>query len=281
MSLRQSKIEKYLKMDLNPVAILWTDHKPAKALQYKPGKFGCSMHLAAEAAKGKTAVLDADTSGCFTAAAAFGFGKIQDRWLLDMDLYYAFLSCGAMDGEIEEGLKEAIRESSKQGSSPRNALQTMMEGEGYKKSREIVKEYIDSLPDLPIKEKYVVMKPLKEVDSEKETPVQVVFFVNPNQLSALVKLANFRSGKSDRIKVSGGSACQDIGIYAYQEARADNPKAILGLTDVYARNNLKRSLGSDKLSLTIPMKLFMTMEDDADESLLVRATWKELSAVKN
>ncbi len=274
----QSKIEAYLKMDLNPVAILWSNHKPDKARQYKPGKFGCSMHLAVQAAKGKTAVLDADTSGCFTAAAAFGFGRVKDKWMLDMDLYYAFLSCGAKDREIDDGLKELINASSKQGSSPRDALQTMMEGEGYKKTREIVKEYIDSLPDIQIREKYVVMKPLREVDPGKETPVQIVLFVNPDQLSALVKLANFTTGKSDMVKIRGGSACQDIGIYAYQESLEDNPKAILGLLDVYARNSLKRTLGSDKLTLTIPMKLFMTMEEDADESLLSKATWKKLTS---
>ncbi len=275
----KSKIKNYLKMDLNPVAIQWSNHKPDNAFQNKPGKFVCSMHLAVSAAKGKTVVLDANTSGCFTAAAAFGFGKIQDRWLLDMDLYYAFLSCGVKDGEIDEDLKKLIEVSARQGSSPRDSLQTMMEGEGYKKSRDIVKAYIDALPNIQIKEKYVVMKPLKEVDPEIEIPVQVVFFVNPNQLSALVKLANFTTGKSDMVKVAGGSACQDIGIYAYQESQDETPRAILGLTDVYARNSLKRTLGADILSLTIPMKLFLTMEENADESLLSKTTWKELSAL--
>ncbi len=275
----QSKIENYLKMDLNPVAILWSNNKPDKARQYKPGKFGCSMHLAVQAAKGKTAVLDADTYGCcVTAAAAFGFGKIQDHWQMDMDFYYAFLSCGLKDGEIDDGLKELINAASKQGSAPRDFLHTLLEGEGYKKSRETVKDYIDSLPDIQINEKYVVMKPLKEVDPGKEIPVQVVFFVNPHQLSTLVKLANFTTGKSDRVKIKGGSACQDIGIYAYQESREDNPRAILGLMDVYARNSLKHTLESDILSLTIPMKLFLTMEENADESLLSKATWKELSS---
>jgi uncharacterized protein (DUF169 family) len=66
----KSKIENYLNLDLNPVAIIWSNDKPEKALQYKEGKFGCAMHLVAQAAKGKTAVLDGYTSGCFTAAAA-------------------------------------------------------------------------------------------------------------------------------------------------------------------------------------------------------------------
>jgi uncharacterized protein (DUF169 family) len=273
----KSKVENYLNLDLNPVAIIWSNDKPEKALQFKEGKFACAMHLVAQAAKGKTVVLDADTSGCFTAAAAFGFGKIEDRFLLDMDYYYSFLSCGMKDRGIDDGLKELINAAAEQGLAPQNALHTLLEGEGFKKSRELVKEYVDSLPDIQVNEKYVVMKPLKEVDLEKETPVQVVFFVNPNQLSALIKLANFSSGNSDMVKIGGGSACQDIGLYAYQESREDNPKAILGFTDVYARNNLKRTIGPDKLTFTIPMKLFMSMEEDADESLFIRDTWKKLS----
>ena len=58
----KSKIENYLQMDLNPVAIIWSNDKPEKALQLKEGKWACAMHLVAQAAKGKTAVLDRGTS---------------------------------------------------------------------------------------------------------------------------------------------------------------------------------------------------------------------------
>ena len=273
----KSKIESYLNLDLNPVAIIWSNDKPDKALQYKEGKFACVMHLVTQVAKGKTAVIDTDTCGCFTAAQAFGFAKIEDKYPLGMDFYYGFLSCGMKDTGISDELKELITAAARQGSAPQDSLHILLEGEGYKKCRELVKEYVDSLPDIKIKEKYVVMKPLKEVDQEKDALVQVVFFVNPNQLSALVKLANYRTGISDMVKITNGSACQDIGLYAYQESLYDNPKAILGLVDVYARNNIKRNIGTDKLTFTAPMKLFITMEEDADESLLVRDTWKELS----
>jgi len=274
----KSKIADYLNLGLNPVAIIWSNDKPDKAIQHKNGKFACAMHLVAQAAKGKTVALDGDTSGCFTAAPAFGFGKMEEKFLLDMDYYYAFLSCGMKDVGIDDWMKELINVAAKLGLAPQDALHMLLEGEGYKKSREVVKEYVDSLPDIQINEKYVVIKPLKEVDLEKETPVQVVFFVNPNQLSALIELVNFRTGKSDMVKIGGGSGCQDIGLLGYQESREENPRAILGFTDLYARNKLKRIVGKDKFTLTVPMKLFITMEEDADESLLVRDTWKKLSA---
>ena len=130
------------------------------------------MHLVAQAAKGKTAVLDDETYGCVTARSAFGFGKFEDRWPLDMDYYYAFLSCGMKDRGIDDEMKELITAASKHGSAPQNMLHLLMEGEGYKKNREIVKEHVDSWPVFKIEEKYVAMKPLKDVDSEKETLVK-------------------------------------------------------------------------------------------------------------
>ena len=277
----KSKIEQYLNLDLHPVAIIWSDDKPEKALQLKEGKYACAMHLVARAAKGKTAALDAATCGCATAASAFGFGRFEDKWLLGMDYYYAFLSCGMKDKGIDDEMKELLTAASKQGLAPQNFLHFLLEGEGYKKSRELVKKHVDSWPIVQIKEKYVVMKPLKEVDEKNETPVQIIFFTNPNQLSALITLANCSTGKSDMVKVGGGSACQDVGLFAYQESQEASPRAIIGFKDIFARNNLKNSIGTDKMTFTVPKKLFMTMEADVDHSLLVRHTWKELSTLKD
>ena len=276
----KSKIERYLNLELNPVAVLWSDEKPEKALQFKQGKYACAMRLVAAAAQGRTAVLDANTSGCVTAASAFGFGKFEDKWPLGMDLYYGFLSCGMKDKGIDEELQELINAASEQGSAPQHMVDLLMEGEGYKKTRELVKEHVDSWPIFQIEEKYVVLKPLKNVDSDNETPVQIIFFANPNQLSALITLANCSTGKSDMVKVGGGSACQDVALFAYQEAQEKNPRAILGFKDIFARNNLKRTVGTDKMTLTVPVKLFMTMEQDVDDSLLARDTWEELSGMK-
>ena len=276
----ESKIESYLNLELNPVAVIWSNDKPGKALQFKQGKYACAMRLVAAAAKGRTAVLDANTSGCVTAASAFGFGGFEDKWLLGMDYYYGFLSCGMKDKGIDEDLKELINAAAKQGAAPQNMVHLLLEGEGYKKTRELVKEHVESWPVFQIEEKYVVLKPLEDVDSDRETPVQIIFFANPNQLSALITLASCSTGRSDMVKVGGGSACQDVGLFAYQESRERNPRAILGFKDIFARNNLKRTIGQDKMTLTVPIKLFMTMEQDADDSLLARDTWKELSSEK-
>jgi len=49
--------------------------------------------------------------------------------------------------------------------------------------------------DIP--SKYVVFKPLENVDSAAEIPRVAIFFVDPDQLSALVVLANYGRGDNE------------------------------------------------------------------------------------
>jgi uncharacterized protein (DUF169 family) len=54
-----------LRLDHEPVAILWSNTKPEGALQIKPHIQTCIMPFFAQVAmKGKTAVFDRETYGC-------------------------------------------------------------------------------------------------------------------------------------------------------------------------------------------------------------------------
>ncbi len=54
-----------LRLDYEPVAILWSNTKPQGALQIKPHGQTCIMPFFAQVAtKGKTAVFDRETYGC-------------------------------------------------------------------------------------------------------------------------------------------------------------------------------------------------------------------------
>jgi uncharacterized protein (DUF169 family) len=65
-----------LRLDQEPVAILWSNVKPEGALQIKPHGFGCIMPFFAHVAmKGKTAVFDRESYGCPGARAGLGFGN--------------------------------------------------------------------------------------------------------------------------------------------------------------------------------------------------------------
>jgi len=63
-----------LRLDHEPVAILWSNTKPEGALQIKPHGQTCIMPFFGQVAmKGKTAVFDRESYGCPGARAGLGF----------------------------------------------------------------------------------------------------------------------------------------------------------------------------------------------------------------
>ena len=71
----ESQIAQAIKLKYQPVALLWADEKPAGAMQFSEGKWGCVMWLAVSAAKGKPAVADVKTFGCIGGGVGLGFGN--------------------------------------------------------------------------------------------------------------------------------------------------------------------------------------------------------------
>jgi hypothetical protein len=70
----ESKIADAVSLKHQPVALIWSDEKPAEAVQFQEGKWGCIMWLAASAANSKAAVCDRKTFGCFGGGVGMGFG---------------------------------------------------------------------------------------------------------------------------------------------------------------------------------------------------------------
>lgn len=71
----QSQIAQAFRLRHQPVAMSWSDHKPENAIQFKEGKWGCILWLAAHAARGKSAACDRRTFGCFGGGVGMGFGN--------------------------------------------------------------------------------------------------------------------------------------------------------------------------------------------------------------
>ena len=61
----ESSIAQALKLKYHPVAVIWTDDRPEKAMGFKQGKWGCVMWMLAAAAKGKATAFDKSTYGCW------------------------------------------------------------------------------------------------------------------------------------------------------------------------------------------------------------------------
>jgi uncharacterized protein (DUF169 family) len=267
----QSKVEQILDLQYHPVAILWTDQKPAGALQFRQGKWGCVMALFAQAAAGgRTAVLDRETFGCSGGGIGLGFGNQYETWQGGIDCFYGFLSTGNEGRADAERIAEGYRRAGR-----KLAAERFLRGEGIVKTPELAKKYVDSLPIVDVPSRYVVFKPLIDVEAN-ETPVIVIFVANPDQVSALVTLANYGRGTTDNVVVRSGAGCQSIGIQAYVEARSKQPRAVIGMTDTAARIYTAAMLGHNFLTFAVPFKMFSELESNVEGSFLQKETWARL-----
>lgn len=260
----QSKIAEAIGMKHSPVAVLWSDERPDGAVEFQKGRWGCVMSLVTTAAKGRIAVCSRETVGCNGGVSGMGFGSTYDRFPGGIE---HFLSNGNPDlCKTEEGRRIA------------EAHPDMVKGERYIKTPELARKFVDALPVREIPAKYVVFKPLEMVAGDEE-PRTVVFLVNPDQLSALIVLANYGRESSDNVIAPMGAGCHQIGILPYREAESDLPRAVIGLTDLSARKITNRAVGKDILSFSVPYAMFCEMEDNADGSFLHRDTWAEVMEI--
>jgi hypothetical protein len=155
-----------------------------------------------------------------------------------------------------------------------------MHGERYLKTPEHVKRFIQGLPITDIPAPYVVFKPLGAVDDDAACQV-VIFFADPDQLSALVILANYDRESNDNVIIPYAAGCQTVGIYPYREAAADVPRAVVGLTDISARTYIRQQLGDHLMTFAVPFKMFQEMERNVKGSFLERPVWEKLAESKN
>lgn len=236
-----SRIARELKLRCQPVAIIFTNEKPKKAMQFVPGKWACVIAMLNAAAKGKTAVFDKNTCGCGGGVVGLGFSDKFDQ----------------IPGGIEYLLSTGRGEG-------------YPEGEGFKKTPELAKTFVEELPTTVIPFTYVVFKPLSDVDLAKETPQLVCILANADQISALGALANYDRPGGGSVIIPFGAGCHTICLIPYNESKCCSPRAVVGLTDVFARPQID----ADLLSFTVPFKRFMEMENNVPGSFLEKSFWK-------
>jgi uncharacterized protein (DUF169 family) len=160
-----------------------------------------------------------------------------------------------------------------------DAFDHFMHGERYMKSPAQVKQFIRGLPIVDIPAAYVVFKPLAEIDEDDDAQV-AVFFGDPDQLAALVILANYGRETNENVIIPYAAGCQTVGIYPYREAQSDLPRAVVGLTDISARTYIRQQLGEHLMTFAVPMKMFAEMEGHVAGSFLERRVWEKLAEDK-
>lgn len=250
----ESLIAEAVNMRYSPVAVLWTDEKPQPALQFKEGRWGCVVAMLRAAARGRTAVFDRQTFGCLGGGVGLGFGNQYNQFPGGIEY---FLSTGNKEFCQTEAGQQIVRH-----------MPDLEQGEGYLKTPDLARKFVENLPMRDVPTEYVVFKPI-ELVTENQQPQAIVFLVNPDQLSALVVLANYARETNINVVAPFGAGCHSTCIIPYREADQEQPRAIIGLTDISARKHVER----DILSFSVPYKMFLEMEHNVPGSFLERKTW--------
>jgi hypothetical protein len=267
-----SKMADAIHLPTHPVALIWADAVPSGATSFKPDLWGCAMGLfAAAAAKGRVGAFGRQTYGCWGAGVALGFGNLYDTFPGGVSGFCRFLANG--NGDTEEGRQMGEQIAGWVG---QRMADDFLLGERYLKNPEATRRFLEVLPMRDIPARYVVVKPLESADPQTEDIKSVTFFVDPDRLSALVILANYTEPDKENVIVPWAAGCQVMGIFGYRELEREHPRAIIGLTDLSARETVRASLGKDVMSFTAPWPVFQKMEENVENSFLQRHTWRHL-----
>jgi len=263
-----------LRLDYKSAAILWSNTKPEGALQIKPHVQTCIMPFFAQVVtKGTTVVFDRESYGCPGARAGLGFGN---------GYYDAFGGAGV---EFMAAFFVKGEESSKNPDAYCATVQHIPEGERakfihgerlHKNTKKAQRFMTEDLPITDIAEKYVIFTPLSAVKPD-EHPVVVIFIANPLQITGLVTLVSAVREGTDSVRVPPMAACQQIGAFAYDEARKEHPRAVLGYTDLAARANVGKTIPENMFTFAVPYTLFLEMEDEAKDGVFDGPIWKGLA----
>jgi len=269
----ESLIAKAIHLETKPVALVWADAAPEGATRFKPGRWGCVVNMfAVAAARGRAGAFDRQTYGCWGGGVGLGFGNRYEVFPGGVDCFYGFLSQGNAGSERGRAIGEHMKAS-----GGNRMADDFLYGEGYIKDAETTRRFVESMPMRDIPAEFVVVKPLAQADAEHDDVKNVTFFVNPHQLSALVILANYARPDIENVIVPWAAGCQVMGIFAYRELERERPRALIGMTDISARENVRPILGEHVMSFTAPWPLFQEMESHVDGSFLQRETWHSLT----
>jgi uncharacterized protein (DUF169 family) len=221
-----------------PLAFYYTDDERHAELA-KPGSLPrCVIAILALVRKGRALCLDSESVGCFGGRRYLGF-----REEARADFEY-FLSCG-IPGKVE--------------------------GERYKKTPELATRAIEHMPKFRAPSRFIVFKRWDLLE-EPDEPDVVIFFASPDVLSGLFTLANFDEAEPNVVFTPFGSGCSSIVQYPCLEKDSDRERAILGLFDVSARPFIPENV----LSFSVPMKRFVRMVRNMEESFLTTGSWKKV-----
>ena len=139
------------------------------------------------------------------------------------------------------------------------------------------KNYADKVPVYGDGTDVVVLQPVTEAEKAGAPIDTVVFLVDPLEYSALVTLAGFfREIDDSVVRSMFALACEQIYVMPRQEGESDKPRMVLGMTEFYPR----RFIDPDRMTLSMPYKLYKSLDDDCPYSFLKDEHWREAAQPK-
>lgn len=238
------KIADILKLDLIPVAIYRAEKMPEDA---SVPTAHCSIPplLVNCARTGQKWSADKEHLFCHGATSGFGFGGMGNRQRSAWKISY-----------IPEEHKCEMSHG----------------GKGEFKNPEIAMVHLDAIKDYGDGSDAIVFQSLDDAIAENRPIEVVVFLADPTRISALSLLAGYsKTTPGPAVVMPYGHACQQIYALPRAEGESDDPHAVLGMTDLYAR----RYVPSDIMSFAVPYKLFQKMDAEVEESFLGKDKWPE------
>ena len=261
----ESYISNELGLKFAPIDLLKSDEKPSDAKGPKPGRGGCVMSFVAQTiAKRNTTCFGRENITCGGIATGFGWGdgfSTQE----DMDFQATFLSCGLESAPDKESYQKRLDRM------PR-VSEMFIEGERIYADFDTA---ITNIKNRPIYDEgqYVIFKALENLE-DGEIPKSVIFTLNPLEMTALIQINSSFRTKDAYVLTPQASSCQSIGSFVFEQDESDDPKPILGSIDFAGKSKTRHFIPDEYLTLAMPWKLFLKLEDVSKKSLLQTELFK-------
>ena len=78
---------------------------------------------------------------------------------------------------------------------------------------------------------------------------------------------------TDSVRVPQGACCNSISAFAYAEADSKVPRAVMGMLGAEGRKVMRKRFRDDIVTLTLPVPLFVKMEQEADDCIFQIPSW--------
>ncbi len=232
-----SKLTEILKIENRVVAVYRSPSMPEDA--DPAGPKCCIPSLLMKCTRlGRKCTADREHITCHGAVSGLGFGGIPDRTRTSYSL-----------SEFPPG---------EEGSHHRN-------GKRYFANPECAMCQIEGVKDYGDGKDAIVFQDLEEAEAENRPIEVVVFTVDPTRLSALMQLASYSKKTPGPASFAPfGHACQQIYAIPRAEGESEDPRGVIGMTDMYAR----RYVGLDQMTYAVPYVLYRRMLADIPGSFL-------------